>query len=139
MKNTLIAPTPGMEKITAENPPAKASVMTMPFIHIKSIPFTMFRTKLFSPFTLVLLWISCLTLQPLNAQSQTTPQYNVLFISIDDLNSRLDFMGNPEVPTPNLQRLVNRGMIFNNAYCQYQALVHSSYSHYCLLYTLSWP
>jgi len=48
-----------------------------------------------------------------------TPKYNVLFIAIDDMNDRCSFLGNPEVLTPNLQRLVSRGMVFKTAYCQF--------------------
>lgn len=43
----------------------------------------------------------------------------MLLIMADDMNTRLSFMGYPEVPAPNLQRLVNRGMVFNKAYCQF--------------------
>jgi arylsulfatase A-like enzyme len=44
---------------------------------------------------------------------------NVLFISIDDLNDWLDcYDGHSQAITPNIDKLANRGMLFNNAHCQ---------------------
>ena len=43
---------------------------------------------------------------------------NVLFISADDMNCDLSMYGNPQVKTPNLQRLAEMGGRFDNAYCQ---------------------
>ena len=43
---------------------------------------------------------------------------NVLFISADDMNCDLSIYGNPQVKTPNLQRLAEMGVRFDNAYCQ---------------------
>ena len=51
----------------------------------------------------------------INAQEQ----YNVLFISIDDLNTMLGCYGHPEMHTPNIDRLAERGTLFNRAYCQF--------------------
>lgn len=51
-------------------------------------------------------------------KAQGNQQYNVVFIAVDDMNERLNFLGFPEVLTPNLQRLVNKGMVFTNNYCQ---------------------
>jgi iduronate 2-sulfatase len=43
---------------------------------------------------------------------------NVLFIAIDDLNSWIGCMGtNPDVKTPNIDRLASQGMLFANAVC----------------------
>jgi uncharacterized sulfatase len=52
-------------------------------------------------------------------QSQVKPKYNVLFIAIDDMNDRVDFLGSPEVPAPNIQRLLKQGMLFKYAYTQF--------------------
>jgi arylsulfatase A-like enzyme len=43
---------------------------------------------------------------------------NVLFIAIDDLNDWVGCLGgHPDVKTPNLDRLAQRGVLFTNAYC----------------------
>ena len=46
-------------------------------------------------------------------------QYNVLFIVVDDLRPLLGCYGHPEIHTPNIDRLAERGTVFNRAYCQY--------------------
>ena len=43
---------------------------------------------------------------------------NVLFISADDMNCDLGAYGNPQVKTPNLERLHKMGVRFDAAYCQ---------------------
>ena len=52
-----------------------------------------------------------------NADAQG--QYNVLFIVVDDLRPFLGCYGHPEVHTPNIDRLAERGTVFSRAYCQY--------------------
>lgn len=44
---------------------------------------------------------------------------NVLFIIADDLNTSLSGFGHPECKTPELDRLADRGMRFENMHCQY--------------------
>ena len=46
-------------------------------------------------------------------------RYNVLFIIVDDLRPLLGCYGHPQMHTPNIDRLAERGMLFNRAYCQY--------------------
>ncbi len=46
-------------------------------------------------------------------------RYNVLFIMVDDLRPLLGCYGHPEMHTPNIDRLAERGTVFNRAYCQY--------------------
>ena len=50
-----------------------------------------------------------------NAQEQ----YNVLFIIVDDLRPLLGCYGHPKIHTPNIDRIAERGTLFNSAYCQY--------------------
>lgn len=50
----------------------------------------------------------------------TAPKkYNVLFVTADDLNNDLSIYGHPVVQTPAFDRLKQRGLVFNRAYCQY--------------------
>ncbi len=44
---------------------------------------------------------------------------NVLFIVSDDLNVDIGCYGHPQVKTPNIDRLRERGMVFERAYAQY--------------------
>ena len=52
-------------------------------------------------------------------------QYNVLFIVVDDLRPLLGCYGHPEIHTPNIDALAERGTLFNRAYCQ-NPLCHPS-------------
>ncbi|WP_281614985.1 sulfatase [Flammeovirga sp. SubArs3] len=44
---------------------------------------------------------------------------NVLFISVDDLNIHLPSFGYTSVSAPNIEKLKDQGVLFQQAYCQY--------------------
>lgn len=67
--------------------------------------------------TLFLIVISSLLSQPAAAR-KSIKRPNVLFIAIDDLRPALGCYGDKAAVTPNIDRLANRGMVFNRAYCQ---------------------
>ena len=46
-------------------------------------------------------------------------QYNVLFFLVDDLRPLLGCYGHSAMHTPNIDRLAQRGTLFNRAYCQF--------------------
>jgi len=63
------------------------------------------------------LLIALFMLPMLNVFGQDKP--NVLFIAIDDLNDYVNCMnGAINVPTPNIDRLAQKGTLFTNAHCQ---------------------
>jgi iduronate 2-sulfatase len=64
-------------------------------------------------------------LATLAATTQARQPYNVLFIAADDLRTDLGCYGHPLVETPHLDRLAQRGLVFDRAYCQ-QAVCNPS-------------
>lgn len=53
------------------------------------------------------------------SKSTSSTQPNILFIAIDDLNDWVGpLRGHPQVQTPHIDKLADRGMTFTNAHCQ---------------------
>ena len=46
----------------------------------------------------------------------TTSSPNVLFISVDDMNDWVGCLGSDRVPTPHIDALAERGLLFTNAH-----------------------
>ena len=64
---------------------------------------------------LLILWFGTGTLSCSAFANKPT---NVLFIAVDDLRNWVGHLGdNPQVKTPNLDRLAKRGVSFSHAYC----------------------
>ena len=55
----------------------------------------------------------------LSSENSSSKPKNVLFIIVDDLNTTLGTYGHPTVLTPNIDKLADQGIQFNNAYCNY--------------------
>ncbi|MGC8643524.1 MAG: sulfatase-like hydrolase/transferase, partial [Isosphaeraceae bacterium] len=68
-------------------------------------------------FVLILTTIGELWSEARAAEPARSP--NVLFLAVDDLNTRIGCYGDPVAKTPNLDRLAARGVRFDRAYCQF--------------------
>lgn len=69
--------------------------------------------------TLFLLACIAVTLSQQVHSQQSTRKMNVLFIAVDDLNNALGCYGHPLVKSPHIDKLAQRGVRFDRAYCQF--------------------
>jgi len=53
-----------------------------------------------------------------NCRNQNVSKPNILFIAVDDLRPELGCYGNKYIKSPNIDRLANEGVLFENAFCQ---------------------
>ena len=72
-------------------------------------------------FTIPGIAFAVLALAACQSNAQTEEQKkppNILFIAVDDLKPAMRCYGDELAITPNMDRLANRGLLFENAYCQ---------------------
>jgi len=70
----------------------------------------------------IALWVTAVVASSAFSQQ---PGANVLFIAIDDLRPQMGCYGDVNAVTPHMDRLAQRGMLFERAYCQ-QAVCNPS-------------
>ncbi len=64
-------------------------------------------------FAITFVLFTSVTLLP----AQNRKQPNVLFIAVDDLRPELGCYGEPQIKSPNIDKLAESGLTFNRAYC----------------------
>lgn len=66
-----------------------------------------------------LLMLSCNSVKPKQNQEIAKKDKNVLFIMVDDLNPTIATYDHPLVKTPNIDKLAQMGVQFDNAHCNF--------------------
>lgn len=77
------------------------------------------RPQSFAAAIALLALSSFIPLELTSAETDSPHPLNVVFIISDDCNTRLGCYGDPDVKTPNIDRLAARGVRFEHAYCQF--------------------
>ena len=54
----------------------------------------------------------------MSKKESTAKKKNILFISVDDLNTDLNCYGAEYIHSPNIDKLASEGLLFNRSYCQ---------------------
>lgn len=72
------------------------------------------RTPFF--FILIVFGLACKSEKP--SEQTIAKRPNILFIAVDDLRPELGAYGSDIAITPNIDKLANQGLLFENAYCQ---------------------
>ncbi len=62
--------------------------------------------------------ISLISINSISFQGAAQDKKNVLFIAVDDLKPELACYGHPEIISPNIDQLAEKGVLFLKAYCQ---------------------
>ena len=75
--------------------------------------------KIFIILTLISILTACSTPTKKKVVEVQKTDKNVLFIIIDDLKPTLGTYGHPMVKSPNIDKLANMGVQFNNAHCNF--------------------
>lgn len=79
------------------------------------------KFKKYISFLTIALLIGCTpktVTQTTENEPEIAAKQNVLFIAIDDLKPLLNCYGNPQIKTPNIDRLAKRATVFQNNHCQ---------------------
>ncbi|MFN9912876.1 MAG: sulfatase-like hydrolase/transferase, partial [Pirellulaceae bacterium] len=64
----------------------------------------------------LLAWICSLPLQAVRSAAMATDKPNIVYLVIDELGYyEPSYMGNPQIQTPNIDRLAAEGVYFTNA------------------------
>lgn len=70
-------------------------------------------------------FVMCLLVDASRSARAAAPRPNVLFIAVDDMRAELGCYGDKHIRSPNIDRLAERGTLFDRAYCQ-QAVCNPS-------------